>query len=206
MRAIDERPVETRPGPVRPAPARRAAGIALVVALLAATAGVFAWEQGRIRDRDEATATALAERDAARSAAAGLEAQVASLQAEVGGLQGTIARLRDRVAELERQLAAPPAAPCDPQAMLAVVRREVPIGAGLLWESVEILECRNGYARVYAQAATTPGGEPIEDAEQVFLKDVEGTWRVITSGTGISCADPDLTGDLRRACRALGLA
>jgi len=39
----------------------------------------------------------------------------------------------------------------------------------------------------------------------VFLADIDGTWNVIASGTGLSCSDWDLSADLVELCTALGL-
>ena len=80
-------------------------------------------------------------------------------------------------------------------------RRHPPAGGcRRAWASVDIQECRNGYARVYAHLRGMPG-----EAEQVFLRDVDGSWQVITSGTGITCSDQDISPELKDACGALGL-
>jgi hypothetical protein len=99
------------------------------------------------------------------------------------------------------------AAPCDPAAMLPVIREEVDIGAeGVFWESVEIRNCQNGYARVFAIiGGTPPPGAELEGSEQVFLRDKGGMWNVLTSGSGIACSDTDLSPEMEEACRALGL-
>lgn len=103
--------------------------------------------------------------------------------------------------------ATPTAAPCDPVAMLPVIREEVDIGVeGVFWESVEIQNCQNGYVRVLAfWGGTPPPGSSLEASEQVFLRDVGGMWNVLTSGSGITCSDTDLPPELEEACRALGL-
>jgi hypothetical protein len=190
------------PGARHPARRRTAVIAAISVALAATVAGasVFAWEQGRIRDPNVALAAALTERDAARSATQALQVDVEKLGAKVG-------RLRSQVQDLEQQLAVPAAAACDPAAMLPVIQDSIELGVeGVFWDEVGIQECRNGYARVYAGVGgTPPPGTSLEDAEQVFLKDVDGEWTVLTSGTGIGCADDDLSPELQLACNALGL-
>ncbi len=99
-------------------------------------------------------------------------------------------------------VATPTAALCDPEVMLPVIHEQVEIAAPLTFGAVEIQECQNGYARVYAKVADPPPGT--EDAEQVFLRDAGGTWEVITSGTGITCEDEPVLPILVDACRALG--
>jgi hypothetical protein len=74
---------------------------------------------------------------------------------------------------------------------------------------VNLQQCRNGYARVFAVPDNSrcghPGGACL-DNEQVFLADHGGQWSYLTSGTGIVCeADDDLFPALLTACRALGL-
>jgi hypothetical protein len=52
-----------------------------------------------------------------------------------------------------------------------------------------------------------PGGRHCYDTEQVFFHLVMGKWRILTSGTGLSCEEGALAGEgakLRKACRALG--
>jgi hypothetical protein len=95
-------------------------------------------------------------------------------------------------------------APCDPAAMLPVVREQVPIGPPMTIASVQVDVCRNGYARVYAKTGNVPPGTSME-TEQVFLRDISGTWVVLTSGTGVGCGDADITPDLKAACVAFGL-
>jgi hypothetical protein len=68
---------------------------------------------------------------------------------------------------------------------------------------VEVLECRNGYARVAAFAAGDQAAGD-QEAEQVFLRDVGGRWEFIESGTGIDCQNlAGLTAAIQEACAAL---
>jgi hypothetical protein len=67
---------------------------------------------------------------------------------------------------------------------------------------VTVLDCRNGYARVSARAAA-----PNLDAEQVFLRDVDGEWQYVESGTGVGCEEPSgLSPAMQDACAALRAA
>jgi hypothetical protein len=101
-------------------------------------------------------------------------------------------------------------APCHAAAMLPVVRRQVTAGGNVDIVRVEIIECRNGYARVAAvpdnSECRADGTGSCYDSEQVFLKSNRSSWTYITSGTGIACGtDGDLTRELEAACVALGL-
>ena len=85
--------------------------------------------------------------------------------------------------------------------MEGVVRAELdPDGA--IPGSVEMAECQSGYARVFYR----PDSADFE-TEQLFLRDDDGRWVILTYGTGIDCAnDPDFEPpELEDACRALGL-
>ena len=104
-----------------------------------------------------------------------------------------------------------PHAPCTEAAILPVVADELEAAAGgaLHIVAVDLQQCRNGYARVFAVPDNSwcghPGGACAE-TEQVFLADHAGQWSHLTSGTGIACeADDDLFPALLAACRALGL-
>ncbi|TMK76504.1 MAG: hypothetical protein E6G47_12400 [Actinobacteria bacterium] len=100
----------------------------------------------------------------------------------------------------------PAAALCDPDLLLAAVVAAGPAPEGLYWASVEVANCRNGYARVWAiTGGTPPPGIQLEGSEQVFLKDVGGTWQVFTSGSGLDCVSEPLGPDMKEACEALGL-
>lgn len=102
------------------------------------------------------------------------------------------------------QAQAPAAVACDSAAMLLAIQG-VEIAAPMIWESVTIKQCRNGYARVLAHPGNVPPEWNVEDSEQVFLKDSGDAWQVITSGTGIGCSDEDRSSELAEACEALGL-
>jgi len=101
------------------------------------------------------------------------------------------------------------AAPCEPDAMLPVIRAQVLIAkeAGVFFASVDIIECQKGYARVGAIISNpnpTPGTH-LQPSEQVFLKDVGGRWTVLSSGSGIFCLPPYVPAGMKEACDALGL-
>ena len=104
-----------------------------------------------------------------------------------------------------------PHAPCTAPAILPVVAAELEAAAGVALPivAVDLQQCRNGYARVFAvpdsSRCSDPGGACVEN-EQVFLADHGGQWSYLTSGTWIACqADDDQSPALLAACRALGL-
>jgi len=74
---------------------------------------------------------------------------------------------------------------------------------------VDVADCQNAYARVFAiadQSTCDPDTPQCFEDEQVFLEDRGGTWEYLTSGTGISCGNPgDLDAQMIAACEALGL-
>jgi hypothetical protein len=109
--------------------------------------------------------------------------------------------------EAPEQPATAPAAPCEQEAMLPVIREAIDIvNLGLFWESVDIEECRNGYAHVFAiTGGTPPPGTELEGSEQVFLIDVEGHWEMLSSGSGLDCYPGSMPADLKDACEALDL-
>jgi hypothetical protein len=74
----------------------------------------------------------------------------------------------------------------------------------LIIERVDIKRCRNHYAHLFAVTAANPSGRPQYENEQLFLRSVNGRWESVAEGTGISCYDPDIRGDLYAACHALG--
>ena len=104
-----------------------------------------------------------------------------------------------------------PHAPCTEAAILPVVAGELEAAAGgaLQIVAVDLQQCRNGYARVFAAPDNSGCGHPGDacvETEQVFLADHAGHWSYLTSGTGIACeADDDLFPALLAACQALGL-
>lgn len=113
----------------------------------------------------------------------------------------------ESVPENQAQPTRRPVAPCDPEAMLPVIGEAIQIPYdGMFWESVEIQECRNGYARVFAiTGGTPPTGTQLEGSEQVFLQDIEGQWAMLSSGSGLDCYPGSMPPDLKDACEALGL-
>jgi hypothetical protein len=101
--------------------------------------------------------------------------------------------------------ASAPSAACTADALLGPVqaaldRPDDPAGGqtGLRVVSVDVLDCRNGYARVSAHADV-----PNLEAAQVFLRDVGGDWQYLEAGTGIECGDSSLTAAVQEACAAL---
>ena len=137
----------------------------------------------------------------------GLSAVLALAIRQASGRQGTaLTELRPKSQVASRQIEVPAAESCDPAAMLLAIQQEVEIGPPLIWESVTIKQCRNGYARVLAHPGNVPPESNHEDSEQVFLKDSGHTWKVITSGTGIACSDPDRSSEFEEACEGLGLS
>ncbi len=101
----------------------------------------------------------------------------------------------------------PAPAPCDPEAMLPVISEAIEIPyTGMFWDSVDIAGCQNGYARVVAiTGGTPPPGTQLEGSEQVFLQDVGGEWKMLSSGSGLDCYPGSMPPDLKEACEALGL-
>jgi hypothetical protein len=102
------------------------------------------------------------------------------------------------------------AAACAADALLPVVAALFP--GNDMWNivDVDVADCQNGYARVFAiadQSICDVDTPQCLEAEQVFLEDRGGTWEYLTSGTGISCGDPsDLGTEMVAACEALGLS
>jgi hypothetical protein len=75
--------------------------------------------------------------------------------------------------------------------------------AGTVIIGVRIERCRHGYAHVYAIPRTNPPGQT-QLGEQLFLLYLDGSWRSVSEGTGLTCSDPDSSRALLRACTALG--
>jgi hypothetical protein len=102
----------------------------------------------------------------------------------------------------------PAASACEPQAFLPVLKAAFDNTAEeLRVVRVDVRRCRNGYAQVVAVPDTSvckPGIEHCYDSVQVWLRLDDGEWKILNSGTGISCEDTDLSPTLRPACRALG--
>jgi len=103
----------------------------------------------------------------------------------------------------------PAAALCDPQAMLPVISEAIEPRSdlGRFWDSVDIKECQNGYARVFAVTGgpPPPPGTQLEGSEQVFLQNVGGEWKMLSSGSGLDCHPGSMPPDMKDACEALGL-
>lgn len=173
----------------------------VVLGMLVAGGGVYAWQRLQAGDRDDAVASLMRERDQAVERATALSADVAGLIDEMATLNDSVTvkeqeieRLRSDLRELRR---------CQPAPILEAVR-EIPIAPPLSWAAVTVDECQNGYARVFAIPGNVPPGSSY-DNEQVFLAWSGGRWKVLASGTGIGCGDADISPELRKACRALQL-
>lgn len=94
-------------------------------------------------------------------------------------------------------------AACSSQAILPLLKRKFDSGE-LVIVRADIRRCRNGYAHVFAISRPNPPGHPQYENEQLFLRDVNGSWQSVAEGTGIACGDADITAAMLRACRALG--
>ncbi|HET9081249.1 MAG TPA: hypothetical protein VFO01_12140, partial [Trebonia sp.] len=92
------------------------------------------------------------------------------------------------------------AAACTSAAITPVLAAAFDVPGTLTIVDTQIAQCRDGYARVLAVPR-----EPDQEHEQVFLRAERGRWRIVDSGSGISCADPDLRPQVVAACVALGL-
>jgi hypothetical protein len=100
---------------------------------------------------------------------------------------------------------APRAAACTPEAILPVLDRDLPRVPELHLIGVDVVGCRNGFARVGAvpDQSNCPDNNRCWETEHVFLRDVAGEWEIIGSGTGLTCFDADLSTDVLAACQAL---
>lgn len=98
-------------------------------------------------------------------------------------------------------------ASCEPDAFLPILKDAFDDPAAkLVVVEARVERCRNGFARVFAvpdQSACEPGVGGCFETEQVFLRDADGEWEILTSGTGIGCDDVDLDPGLADACAAL---
>jgi hypothetical protein len=97
-----------------------------------------------------------------------------------------------------------PGAACSSQAILPLLKRKFDNPSSeLIIVRADIRRCRNGYAHVFAISRPNPPGHPQYENEQLFLRDVNGSWQSVAEGTGIACSDADITAAMLRACRAL---
>ncbi|MEV0902392.1 hypothetical protein [Actinoplanes sp. NPDC049802] len=96
----------------------------------------------------------------------------------------------------------PPTGPeCEPAVLLPVARKLVnDPAAGLKVEKVEVPVCRNGYARVFTVPARTPQRF---EGDQLFLRLVDGAWKLVERGASIDCGDEGLSPAVTEACTAL---
>lgn len=99
-------------------------------------------------------------------------------------------------------------AACTGSAMLPVVAGRLQLPAPDSTSSVNVQNCGGGWARVQAVPSNLQCGKggPCYNDEQVFLKDVAGSWTVVENGSGINCTSPQATpADVVPGCKALGL-
>ncbi len=103
-----------------------------------------------------------------------------------------------------------PTADCSAAAMLPLLTSLFPSNPAWVIVDVDIANCQNGYARVFAvpdMSSCPDPTMPCLESEQLFLGDVSGTWKLIDYGTGLDCGDPaSLLPATQAACVALGLA
>jgi hypothetical protein len=104
---------------------------------------------------------------------------------------------------------AAPEAPCGPTDFLPVLKEAFDGQAPKLRVvRARVERCRKGYAQVFAvpdMSVCEPGVGYCYETEQVFLEWRGDRWRILTSGTGISCgAGTETIGLIVRACRQLG--
>ena len=94
-------------------------------------------------------------------------------------------------------------ASCDAESILPVVASLFPDNDAWVIIDVDVANCQNGYARVFAfpDQSGCPDGDPCLENEQVFLVEVDGSWEYLDSGTGLQCPDAPIS----EACEALGL-
>jgi hypothetical protein len=87
---------------------------------------------------------------------------------------------------------------CDPSELLPAVKGAL----GDAVARVEVVRCRNGYAR----ASAIPSKQNMETAD-VLLRRTGGAWTIVDFGTSIGCEEetlPPAPAPNRRACAALG--
>lgn len=102
-----------------------------------------------------------------------------------------------------------PTAECSESTILPVLQSLFPENEAWNIVDVQIADCRNGYARVFAVPDTSSCADPdvpCLESEQVYLRDDGGAWAYVDSGTGVECANPEgLLPETLEACEALGL-
>jgi hypothetical protein len=69
------------------------------------------------------------------------------------------------------------------------------------WADIDVGKCRDGYAHAW----TVPQASNLESEQWFFVED-GGAWAVLTSGTGVECADTAGFAELEEACAALGMS
>ncbi|MET8231500.1 hypothetical protein ABZS77_12610 [Micromonospora sp. NPDC005298] len=92
---------------------------------------------------------------------------------------------------------------CSPGTLLAASRTVLDGStAGLDIARVDVLTCKNSYARVIAVPA---GSGEILPKPQIFLHQSGTRWQLAgRAGAGTDCGDSDLASDIKQACGALG--
>jgi hypothetical protein len=100
-------------------------------------------------------------------------------------------------------------APCSPRDFLPVLKKAFDDTAPKLRVvQARVERCRSGYAQVFAvpdKAVCEPGVAYCYETEQVFLGWQGDEWRILTSGTGITCGGgADTLRLIIRICGALG--
>jgi hypothetical protein len=102
---------------------------------------------------------------------------------------------------------APVGAPCESAALLPVLKEAFDGSAPKLTVvEAKVRRCRNDYAQVFAvpdPSVCKPGIEYCYETEQVFLHWDGSEWKIVTSGTGISCGS-ETDEEIVEICRALG--
>jgi hypothetical protein len=93
---------------------------------------------------------------------------------------------------------------CDADVLFPVVRQAV----GESVESVEVVRCRDGYARATARPDESRCPPECFETADVLLRWDGNSWSVVDYGTSIACEDiaslPPAPEDDRRVCEALG--
>ena len=170
------------------APVRTIVVATIVAVVLASLTGaaVYLWQREQIQDREAALTLAIRQRDEARQAAGALSAGAKDDRAQIRALEAQVAGLKARLERVRDAYAASSGLVYRASDILAAVRAQVPIAEPMVWQSVSIQVCGQGYAYVLAHPGNIPAGTNVEESEQVFLRFEGGGWTVIDSGTGIS--------------------
>ncbi|MER7894508.1 hypothetical protein ABTX15_32450 [Micromonospora sp. NPDC094482] len=101
-----------------------------------------------------------------------------------------------------RPAALPPATDTDPacRSTTLLAATDAALNAEAVAQ-VEVLACRNGFARLLAIA---PGQAETSDGSQVFLRSDNSVWQVVgRASAGTDCGDPGLSKQIRMVCEGL---